>query len=84
MPYIKKEDREKFKEAALLGMKADSAGELNYIFSMICKGYINKRGLLKYQFFNDLIGALECCKLELYRKQISPYENLKETENGSI
>jgi hypothetical protein len=31
-----------------------------------------------------MVGALECCKLELYRKRIAPYEELKERENGPI
>jgi hypothetical protein len=31
-----------------------------------------------------MIGILECCKLELYRKKAAPYENEKELENGSV
>jgi len=29
-----------------------------------------------------MMGAIECCKLELYRKIGAPYEEIKEEENG--
>jgi hypothetical protein len=31
-----------------------------------------------------MIGALECCKLELYRMLIAPYEDAKINENGGV
>jgi hypothetical protein len=31
-----------------------------------------------------MIGALECAKLELYRRLASPYEDLKIADNGDI
>ena len=58
------------------------AGDLNYIFSMIIKSYLEFGG--SYQAINDVIGALECCKLELYRRQVAPYEDQKIEENGDI
>ncbi len=86
MPYIKPEERAFFTD--LLGSLAQtdiqSVGELNFLLTKICLHYINQRGLQKYQFYNDVIGALECAKLELYRKKISIYEDMKETENGRI
>jgi hypothetical protein len=38
----------------------------------------------RYTDFNEIIGFLECCKLEYYRKKIGPYEDLKENENGPV
>ena len=38
----------------------------------------------KYQIYNDIIGALECCKQEFYRRKIEEYENLKVKENGDV
>lgn len=38
----------------------------------------------RYTDFNEIIGFLECCKLEYYRKKIAPYEELKEQENGAV
>jgi hypothetical protein len=57
------------------------AGNLNYVVSKILK---NLYPAPNYQRFNDMVGAQECCKLELYRKRIAPYEELKERENGPI
>lgn len=82
MPYIKPTDRIKFSNVELEGIKCDSAGDLNYLLTQICKGYLNKYGMVNYARFNDVVGALECCKLELYRRKIAPYENLKINENG--
>lgn len=78
MPYIKEEDRER--------LKVDSprnAGELNYLFTMIAHAYIIKHGE-NYQNYNDLLGALEGCKLELYRRKISNYEDEKIKINGDV
>ncbi len=86
MPYIKKEDREKFKRT-LNYLTEDiykiGVGELNYLITMVCKYYLftNKE---RYQSYNDIIGALECCKLEFYRKRTAPYEDIKEKENGEV
>ena len=79
MPYIKQSDREKFK---ILGIP-ETAGQLNYLFTKISLSYIDSKEL-SYQLYNDVIGALEGCKLELYRKQISDYEDKKIIENGEI
>jgi hypothetical protein len=31
-----------------------------------------------------VIGALENCKMELYRRKIAPYEDIKIEENGDV
>jgi hypothetical protein len=59
------------------------AGDLNYIFTKIINHYMNRKGE-KYQHYNDVIGALEACKLELYRRRVAPYEDKKITENGDV
>lgn len=86
MPYIKKCDRKKFdiilKEIKCL-MSFCQPGDLNYLITKILDCYIETKGQ-KYQRYNDLIGMLECCKLEYYRKRVSPYENIKEKENGDV
>lgn len=41
-------------------------------------------GERSYARFNAIIGALECCKTEICRKLISPYEDEKIKENGEI
>jgi hypothetical protein len=82
MPYIKPEIREE------IGFKVDhldprAAGELNYIFTKVAHNYLENLGE-SYQAFNDIIGALEGCKLELYRRKVAPYEDIKIVENGDV
>ena len=33
---------------------------------------------------DDVVGAVRCCQLELYRRVISPYEETKIRENGDV
>ena len=80
MPYI-----DKMRRGALrgLGEKPQTAGELNFSFCMMALDYIELKGE-KYQNWNDVIGALEGAKIELYRRFVAPYEDLKCKENGDI
>ena len=79
MPYIKQERR----DTLLLDSHAQNAGELNYAFTLWIKDYIKIKGL-SYQTINDVIGALEGAKLELYRRVAMPYEDTKIRENGDV
>ena len=81
MPYIKDYDRWKMDEA--LSCDPSTAGELNYLFSVVANKYWKNNGK-NYQAFNDIIGALEGAKLELYRRKVAPYEDTKIEENGDI
>lgn len=58
-------------------------GEFNYVISVLARDYLDKHGK-SYQRFNDIIGALEGCKLELYRRMVAPYEDTKIKENGDV
>lgn len=80
MPYIKKEDRNKFDTITL---KPESAGELNYIISQLCAHYIESKGL-NYQNINEVMGVLGCAKEEFYRRVAIPYEDKKILESGDI
>lgn len=59
-----------------------TAGDLNYIFTLICNEQLKKG--LNYQGINDCVGALEGAKIELYRRVAVPYEDLKISENGDV
>jgi len=84
MPYIKKENRVKFQEALWkLGPEITCEGDLNYVITSLIHYELIKKGLT-YQNVNNLIGALECAKLELYRMIAAPYEDTKIKENGSV
>jgi len=87
-PYIKQEERKRFEWVidnlvALLEENPEAvAGNLNFVITSVLKRLIAKNR--RYKTMNDLIGALECIKLELYRKVCAEYEDLKESENGSV
>ena len=91
MPNIKEYDRKHFEQliASLNSTVILNAGELNYVLTKIVHHYLNKAKKdsnyeANYQAMNDVMGALEGCKLELYRRRIAPYEDLKIEENGDV
>lgn len=86
MPYIAQETRNKIdndlRNTGMLWVP-ENAGELNFLVSTFIANYIKANGL-KYANLNEMVGALECAKLELNRVVIGPYENLKIEENGPV
>lgn len=85
MPYIKSADRFKLDDWIDEGNwpNPSNAGELNYVFTVLAANYIARQGE-NYQNYNDIIGALEGAKLELYRRHVSVYEDQKVKENGDV
>jgi len=79
MPYITKLDRERLDD----GGEAESAGELNYAITKQIDAYLNRKGIC-YANLNEVIGVLECAKLELYRRIAANYEDVKIAENGDV
>ena len=61
----------------------DCAGDLNYTITRLTHEYLKKFGE-KYQVYNDIVGVLECAKLELYRRLAAPYEDYKAEQNGDV
>jgi hypothetical protein len=87
LPYIKTEKRVKYDKALheLVGIlkslpPEEVDGELNYVVTKILKGVYP----LKYYHLNKAIGALECIKLEFYRRVAAPYEDVKIKESGDV
>lgn len=87
VPYIKQEDRHRlhtnYSTSWTGPVRARNAGELNYVFTYICTDYVDHVGK-SYQTYNDVIGALEACKLELYRRVVALYEDEKCKLNGDV
>jgi len=79
MPYIDQASRGHLTD----GVAPRNLGELNYLITQICSQYLRTKGE-RYQTYNDIMGALEGAKLELYRRQIAPYEDKKIIENGDV
>lgn len=85
MPYIPAEYRERYQPLVdlLQTLEVETAGDLNYLLTVLCDHYIGENGLL-YSTINRTIGALECAKLELYRRIAAPYEDTKVQTNGDV
>lgn len=85
MPYIKQTERLRIEndDAKGFGLRPDNAGELNYLFTELAVSYLTRHGL-NYQHLNDVIGALEGAKMELYRRVAAPYEDTKIAANGDV
>jgi hypothetical protein len=93
MPYISQEKRQYLDESidgvrkALAEIEMDYSGDnnaegnLNYVISSLL-AKIYSRG--NYRDINDVVGVLECAKMEYYRKVAAPYEDEKATENGKV
>lgn len=79
MPYLTNESKKVVNQTET----ARTAGELNYRITMLLIDYLitNRES---YQTYNDMMGALEGAKLELYRRKIVPYEESKISDNGDV
>lgn len=87
MPYIPQSKR-KYWSAQFLFDENDPdlthPGTLNYLITKMCLLFERSSGGPSYSTYNSIIGALECAKLEFYRRKIERYEDLKCKENGEI
>ena len=85
MPYIRKEDREQYKEVVEEIKKKGiaCAGDLNYLITVLSNIYLEECGKC-YTSYNEVIGVLECAKQEYYRTKVAPYEEKKCKENGDV
>lgn len=87
MPYIDQDSREEFELMALEAVDliefGITPGELNYLITKACDAYLMYKGK-NYTHINDVIGVLECAKLEFYRRIAIPYEDEKIEQNGDV
>lgn len=79
MPYLPVEKR---MEPSVLTAPV-TPGELNYAITKLIERY---RALVgdSYGTFNNIVGVLECAKLEMYRRVAAPYEDFKKEVNGDV
>jgi len=78
MPYVKPRLRDILDE----GGQPQSTGELNYLFTKLIQWYLD--GHVNYDKINAVVGALDCAKMEFYRRVAVPYEEKKREENGDV
>jgi hypothetical protein len=86
-PYIRPEQRDKWEQVIAVAIRntqgiepRDLPGELNFLLTSILHGVYTP----SYHNYNEIVGMLECVKLELYRRQIGNYEDQKIRENGDV
>lgn len=92
MPYIKQIDRtivnpeiEELVKKLLSFSDREIAGALNYSITKVMSTIHKERGRrISYDDQNTIVGMLECCKLEWYRRRVAPYEDEKIEENGDV
>jgi hypothetical protein len=80
MPYIDQHARARLEQ----GGAPQTAGELNYAITRLVDQYLIDKGGIRYAHLNEVVGALECAKLELYRRLAAPYEDEKIREAGDV
>jgi len=80
VPYITEERRTAMRD----GAPPQNAGELNYLLTWVVDRYLRDTGGFRYADLNDAVGALECAKLELYRRVAAPYEDQKLAAEGDV
>jgi len=89
MPYIAQSDRDLYDNiideltnSLFTVDDQKTPGHLNYIItSLLLKVYGRN---IRYYQHNEIIGMLECCKQEFYRRQTSPYEDICIKKNGDV
>ena len=77
MPYV-----DKFNRNVLERRAPRNAGELNYVITRLVIEYLGDHP--NYERYNAVVGALESCKLEFYRRAVSAYEDIKIIQNGDV
>jgi len=85
MPYIARSQKEKVDKGliALNLSELKDAGSLNYAVHKLIAQYFSQNEQ-DYQSFNDVIGVLDCAKMEIYRRLIAEYEEKKILQNGDV
>lgn len=81
MPYIDERIRPELEPISARG--AFRPGELNFQITMLCVAYLTNLGE-SYTTLNAIVGALECAKLEFYRRIAASYEDEKVVANGDV
>lgn len=79
MPYIPDERRDHLDTDSV----ARNTGELTFEITRLIDAYHDAHED-NFQTRSEIIAALECAKLELYRRVVSPYEDKKCEENGDV
>jgi len=95
MPYIADASRPEYQNAieflvSHLRTKRDAGinvnGDMNYIITALIISLYAEEGFKNYESLSNGVKALECAKLEFYRRYVAPYEDTKiaDPKNGDV
>lgn len=87
MPYIQHQNRSDLNQhleplLKVLVARENNEGDLNYSISFLLDALARSKPC--YATVNRLVGALECAKIEFYRRVAAPYEDAKIIQNGDV
>lgn len=80
MPYISESRKDAIDRGHML---PSEIGDLTYLFYRESLHYMNRKGE-SFTNYAHVIGALACTALELYRRRVAVYEEVKRSENGDV
>jgi hypothetical protein len=82
MPYIVTKERPPIWRAAMALSRetGTNVGHLNYAITNLLLATEPRT----YAQYNELVGLLECVKLEFYRRAVAAYEDQKILDNGDV
>jgi hypothetical protein len=86
MPYVHPDVRKPI-DRFLEGLPEQAVlapGILNYTITKLCLEYLGNQEIVGYSQYNEVIGVLECAKLEMYRRIVALYEDDKKETNGDV
>lgn len=85
MPYISKPNR-KFIDDNMesITIEINSEGDLNYTIFRLLDEFVADNGGPSYINYNKVMGVLDCCAREYYRRRVAPYEDKAIERNGDI
>jgi len=89
MPYLTDDARAKIDDHindlidVLINTDVSVPGGLNYAICRVADGVIAAKGE-SYSIYNTLLGSVEAAKLEIYRRMVAPYEDVKCQANGEV
>ena len=78
MPYISEEKRK-----ALESKMPETTDELTYQIYKKITDYLYTNGY-RWKTMSEVMAAMESAKLEFYRREVAPYEDIKIEENGDV
>lgn len=77
MPYLSYERR------AEAFVNPKTPGDLNYALTQVCIDFLEETQE-RYADYATVVGALECAKLEFYRRAVAVYEDECILRNGDV